>query len=104
MHLPAQSEESAKAHDQRTPARRVDTRSALFAHEQLVVDVQFHDMHLERVRAHILAEGAEIVDDTLHLHRALAYARRRHADRFHRSEPRNAEFVWLITIAPLAFL
>jgi hypothetical protein len=40
--------------------------------------VQLHDMHLEHVSAHVLAEGPEIVDDAFHLHCTLAYPRRRH--------------------------
>src|SRR4029077_4185528 len=101
MHLAAQPEESAEAHDQRTPARRIDTRARAVAHQQLFVDVQLHDMYLENVGVHVLAEGAEIMDDSLHVHRTLAHARWRYRFRLHRSESRNAKFVRFIAIAPL---
>ena len=35
------------------------------AHQQLFVDVQLHDMHLEHVGAHVLAEGAENLLDAV---------------------------------------
>ena len=78
MHLASQPEESTEAHDQRTPEHRVNMRTQAVAHEKLFVDVQLHDMHLEHIRAHVLAEGTVIVHDALHVHGTLAHARRRH--------------------------
>ena len=73
------------------------------AHQQLFLDVQLHDMHLEHVGAHVLAEGTEIVHDALHLYRTLAHSRWRHRFRPDRSKPGDAEFVGFIAITPLTF-
>src|SRR4030088_666611 len=69
-----------------------------------IADEQLHDMHLETVGVHVLAEGAEIVHDPLHMHRTLAHAGRRYRFRLHRSESRDAKFVRFIAIAPLTLL
>lgn len=69
MHLAAQTEEAAEAHDQRTPANRVDMRPRRVTHQQGFVNVQLHDVYLEHVGAHVLAEGAVIVHHALHLHK-----------------------------------
>ena len=67
MHLATQPKESAEAHDQRTPAHRIDMRARAVAHQQLFVDVQLHDMHLKQVGADVFSKGTEIVNDALHL-------------------------------------
>jgi len=104
MHLATKAEKSAEAHDQGTPEHRIDAGARTVPHQQPFIDVQFHDLHLKHVGAHILAERAEILDDTLHLYRTLAHPRWGDQFRPDRSEPGDAEFVRLIAIAPLTFL
>src|SRR5579864_6391431 len=79
-------------------------RTRITAHQQLYIAVQLHDMDLERVGAHVLAEGPEIVNDSLHLYRTLAHARWRYQLRLHSCEPREVKLVRFVTIAPLTFL
>ena len=104
MHLGAQPKKSAEAHNQWAPAHRIDMGTRAVACQQFFVDMQLHDMHFERVRADVLAEGTEIVHDALHLHRTLAHPRWRDRLRLHRSEPCNAKFVRFILVAPLTLL
>src|SRR6266403_4683682 len=61
MYLTAQSEEAAEAHDERTPANRINVRARTVAHQQLFVHVELHDMDFEDIGAHVLAKRAEIV-------------------------------------------
>lgn len=63
MDFAAYSEEAAEAHDQWTPAHRVDMGTGAFAYQQLFVHVQFHDMHLEHVSADVFSEGPVVVND-----------------------------------------
>ena len=103
MDLAADSEEAAEAHEERLPALRVDVgllalRAA--GGEQRFVDVQARDVDLEGDRADVLAERAVVVDDPLHLHRALQHPRRRHALRRHRRQAGLAELLPLVAIAP----
>jgi hypothetical protein len=106
MHLAAQSEKAAEAHHQRTPAQwiNVGSRPLLYLYQQRFVNVQLHNMYLEHVGAYVLAEGTEIVDDALHLHRTFAHTRWRYRFRLHGSESRDAKFVRFMAVAPLALL
>src|SRR6185369_1249206 len=60
-------------------------------------------MHFENIGVHILPESPEIMHDALHLYRAFEHTRWGYRFRFYWSEPRDAEFVLFITIAPLPF-
>ena len=55
MHLAAHPEKAAEAHHQRTPAKWIDVRARAVSHQQTFVDVKFEDVHLKRVRIHVLA-------------------------------------------------
>src|SRR5229473_5664194 len=104
MHFAAQTKEAAEAHDERTPAHRINVGSRAVAHQQLFLDVEFCDVYFEHVGAHVFAEGTEVVNDPLHLHWTLAHTRRPNRFRLHRGEPGNAEFVLFMAVTPLAFL
>src|SRR5580698_8137995 len=47
MHLAAQPEESAEAHDQRPPARRIDMMARAVAQQKPFIDVQLQDVYFE---------------------------------------------------------
>ena len=76
MHLAAQPEKAAEAHDEWAPLRRIDVWTFALGYEQVFVDVQLHDMDFESIRGHIFAERAVIVDDALHLHGTLQHSGR----------------------------
>ena len=101
MNFFAHTEETAEAHDQRTPALRVDMRARAVACQQVFFDMQFDNVHLEAVGAHVFSEGAAVVYDALHLHGAFQHPRRRDHLRCGRRETRRTEFVRFVAIAPL---
>src|SRR3981081_1112367 len=55
MALASESEKTAKTHNQRTPFNWVDVAAVL--HQQFLGDMQLHDVNLEHVGVHVLAEG-----------------------------------------------
>src|SRR5579864_3448348 len=123
MDLAADPEEAAEAHDERTPASGIDMRtpgvvnaravmgsavrmsaiiiwSGTEALEQRFLNVQLDDVDLEGVGRDVFAEGAEVVNDALHLHRALGDARRRNGERRNRRQAGGLEFMGLEAVSP----
>jgi hypothetical protein len=84
MQFAAQSKETAKAHHQRTPARRIYMGARAIPDQEVFVDVQLDNVHLENIGVHVLAERTVMVDDSLQLYGTFKNTRRIDRFRCHR--------------------
>src|SRR5437588_3427420 len=104
MHLAADAEEPAEAHDEWTPLSSIDVGTRFITDQKGFLDMQFHNVHFKRIRGNILAEWTNVMNRAFHLHRTLRDARRCNGERRQRRKAGNAELVGFIAVSPAQFL
>jgi len=67
--------DAAKAHDEWAPFLGIDMWAGAVADQQGFIDVNFLNVYLERIGAHLLSQRKHVMHDAFHLDRAFLYPR-----------------------------